>query len=62
LEGAGGNGDWQLFNLKDDPAEMHDLSAKHPEKREAMRKLWDEYVKTNGVIVSDAGPFAKREP
>jgi arylsulfatase A-like enzyme len=62
LEGAGGTGDWELFNLKDDPAEMHDLSATHPEKRQAMLKLWDEYVKTNGVIVSDAGPFAKREP
>jgi arylsulfatase A-like enzyme len=62
LEGAGGTGDWELFNLKDDPAEMHDLSAKHPEKRQAMLKLWDEYVKTNGVLVSDAGPFATREP
>jgi arylsulfatase A-like enzyme len=62
LEGAGGTGDWQLFHLKDDPAEMHDLSATHPEKREAMLKLWEEYVKTNNVIVSDAGPFTTREP
>jgi arylsulfatase A-like enzyme len=59
LKGAGGTGDWELFNLKNDPAEMHDLSRKHPEKREAMLKMWDEYVKTNGVIVSDAGPYAK---
>lgn len=59
LKGAGGTGDWELFNLKDDPAEMHDLSAKYPEKRKALLKLWDEYVKTNGVIVSDAGPYAK---
>ena len=27
-----------------------------------MVKLWDEYVKRNGLIVSDAGPFAKSEP
>lgn len=59
MKGAGGTGDWELFNLKNDPAEMHDLSRKHPEKREAMLKLWDEYVKTNGVIVSEAGPFLK---
>jgi arylsulfatase len=59
LKGAGRTGDWELFNLKDDPAEMRDLSAKHPEKREALLKLWDEYVNTGGVIVSDAGPFAK---
>jgi len=62
LKGAGGTGDWELFNLEDDPAEMHDLSAKHPAKREAMLKLWDEYVKRNGVIVSDAGPYAKPQP
>lgn len=62
LKGAGGTGNWELFNLKDDPAEMHDLSAKYPEKRDAMLKLWDEYVKRNGVIVSEAGPFAKQEP
>ena len=42
LKGAGGTGSWELFNLKDDPAEMHDLSAKYPEKRDAMLKLWDE--------------------
>jgi arylsulfatase len=59
MKGAGGTGDWQLFDLQDDPGEMDDLSAKHPGKREAMLRLWDEYVKKNGVIVSDAGPYAK---
>jgi len=62
LKGAGGTGDWQLFNLQGDPGEMDDLSAAHPEKREAMLKLWDEYVKANGVIVSDAGPYANPQP
>lgn len=62
LPAAGGTGDWELFNLKDDPAETHDRSAAHPEKREALISLWDEYVKKNGVIVSDAGPFAKPKP
>jgi arylsulfatase len=59
LKGAGGTGDWELFNLKDDPAEMHDLSAKHPEKRQALLALWDEYVKRNGVIISEAGPYSQ---
>jgi len=62
LKGAGGTGDWALFNLKDDPAEMHDVSAKYPDKRKALEKLWDEYVKKNGVIVSEAGPFAQQKP
>lgn len=62
LPAVGGTGDWQLFNLRDDPAELHDLSAKHPDKRTALLKLWDEYVTRNGVIVSDAGPYAQPEP
>jgi hypothetical protein len=41
---------------------MNDLSAEHPEKVEAMLQLWDDYVKTNGVILTNDGPFAKSEP
>jgi arylsulfatase len=59
LKGAGGTGEWQLFNVTDDLAEMHDLSAKHASQRDAMLKLWNEYVKTNGVIESESGPFTK---
>lgn len=62
LPAAGGSGDWQLFNLKDDPAELHDLSAEHPDKRAALLELWEEYVKRNGVVVSDAGPHARHKP
>ena len=58
LKRAGGTGDWQLFNLREDPAELQDLSKKYPEKRDALLTLWEQYAKTNGVIVSDAGPFA----
>jgi arylsulfatase len=62
LPSVGGKGDWELFNLKHDPAEMSDLSAEEPEKRAAMIRLWDEYVTENGVILSNAGPFEKVEP
>jgi arylsulfatase len=59
LKAVGGTGEWQLFNVKDELAEMHDLSSQHASRRDGMLKLWDEYVKTNGVIESDAGPFTK---
>jgi arylsulfatase A-like enzyme len=62
LKGAGGTGDWELFNLREDPAELHDLSAQHPDKRSALLELWNEYVKQNSVIVSEAGPYAQQEP
>jgi arylsulfatase len=58
LKGAGGPGEWQLFNLRNDPAELRDLSQEQPERVKAMLALWDEYVKTNGVILTDDGPFA----
>lgn len=56
---AGGTGEWQLFDLRADPAELHDLSTRHPEKRKALRALWDEYAKENGVIDTGDGPFRK---
>jgi arylsulfatase len=60
LKGAGGTGDWELFNLREDPAELNDLSSKYPEKRKALLELWNQYVQKNGVIVSEAGPYAQQ--
>lgn len=58
LPAAGGTGDWELFDLRDDPAERHDLSSQQPAKRRELIGLWNDYVKRNGVIVSQAGPYA----
>jgi arylsulfatase A-like enzyme len=52
-----GTWDWQLFNLVDDLGEQYDLSEKFPEKRAELVALWDEYVKTNGVIIGNRSPF-----
>jgi arylsulfatase len=54
---AGGSGEWELFNLKNDPGETTDLSKQEPEKMKALLALWDRYVKENGVILTDDGPF-----
>ena len=45
-----GTDDWELFNLKEDPAEMNDLSAKYPDRRKAMIERWEQYRKDNGVL------------
>jgi len=45
--------DWQLFNLQDDLGESIDLSAAYPERFKAMKTLWDDYAKTNNVIIPD---------
>jgi len=48
-----GTNDWQLFNLAADPGEQYDLSEEFPEKKKELVARWEEYVKTNGVIMGD---------
>lgn len=52
-----GTEDWQLFNLAEDPGEQQDLSNRFPKKRKQLIALWDEYVKTNGVIIGVRSPW-----
>jgi len=52
-----GTGEWELFNLKADPAERNDLSAKEPGKLKAMIALWDEYAKANNVVLPSRSMF-----
>jgi len=52
-----GKGDWELFNLAVDPAERKDLAAEHPDKVKALLVLWNDYVKTNHVILPSRSPF-----
>jgi hypothetical protein len=48
---VGNGGPWTLFNLRDDPAELHDLSRTRPEVMTQMLAEWSRYVVDNGVIV-----------
>jgi arylsulfatase len=45
-----GTGEWELFNLKQDPAELNDLSKQHPGKLKKMTALWEQYKKDNNVL------------
>ena len=42
-----GTGDWELFNLKNDPGELNDLSKQYPDKRKDMVALWEQYKLDN---------------
>lgn len=46
-----GSGEWQLFNLADDPGETRDLSAQQPQRRAELIALWEAYAKEVGVIL-----------
>ena len=45
-----GNGDWQLYNLIEDPTEINDLSAEYPETRNELITGWNEYSENVGIV------------
>ncbi|WP_242157207.1 arylsulfatase [Aestuariivivens sediminis] len=46
-----GTGEWQLFNVKNDPGERFDLALENPEKLSELKADWDEYKMENNVIL-----------
>ena len=44
------SGEWELYNLKQDPGEIEDLSSEYPEKVEEMVALWARYSEDNSVL------------
>ena len=44
------SGEWELYNLAEDPAETNNLSSKHPDRVAAMAKSWEAYKEDNGVL------------
>jgi arylsulfatase len=46
-----GSGDWQLYRIEVDPAELFDLSQAKAERTQELVALWNEYAAKNGVVV-----------
>lgn len=45
---------WQLFNLKDDPLETHDISAQHPDIVKKLQQQYEQFAAT-GMIIEAKG-------
>lgn len=45
-----GSGDWELYNLSVDPAELNDLASDHPERLASMVEMWERYKVENTVL------------
>ena len=45
-----GTGEWELFDLSQDPAEMNDLSERYPDRLAVMKASWEQYKTDNGVL------------
>jgi arylsulfatase A-like enzyme len=45
-----GTGDWQLYNIENDPGETNDLSQQFPAKKDSLINNWIQYAKENDVV------------
>ena len=52
IPGRFGTGEWELFNISDDPGETNDLSGENSEKLAELIVAWEKYVVDNGVIMA----------
>jgi arylsulfatase A-like enzyme len=50
---------WQLFNLADDPTEIHDLAQSDPAKLKEMQKLWESEAEKYGALPLTESPFGR---
>ena len=46
-----GTEEWELYNLADDPGELNNLAALHPEILEELKAAWDEYSLEYKVMI-----------
>ena len=46
-----GTGDWELFNVRNDPGETMELSNDMPDKLQELKQEWQQYIENNGVIL-----------
>ena len=50
LVAKGAQGAWELYNIRDDRSELHDLAAGQPERVKAMSDLWQRYAERAMVL------------
>jgi arylsulfatase len=52
-----GTGDWELYDVAKDPGERRNLAAERPDKVKELVVLWNDYVRTNNVILPNRSVF-----
>ena len=50
---TGDKGEWQLYNIADDPAELLDLAKERPKILEQMVAFWEQYSDDNNIILPE---------
>ncbi|GAB6166594.1 arylsulfatase [Thermostilla marina] len=57
LVARGAKSPWELYNMKTDRTELHDLAAEQPERVAEMSRLWHEWAKRAHVVPNPHGWF-----
>jgi arylsulfatase len=52
-----GTGDWQLYDLENDPGELNDLSTQRRGLRDEMAEIWEKYAQETGVVLPSSSPL-----
>ena len=50
LVAKGGDGPWELYDMKADRTELHDLTGKQPERAKDMAAQWRQWAQANNVL------------
>jgi arylsulfatase len=48
-----GDGQWRLYNIKEDPGETRDLAVERSELLEELTAAWERYARDVGVVTSN---------
>lgn len=51
--------EWELYHLAEDPNELHDLRARHPEKLRELADAWEDAAWEEQIFPLDDGTFVK---
>jgi arylsulfatase len=53
-----GSGDWRLYRIDRDPAELYDRAEQHADRKQELVVLWEQYARENGVMLekSESAP------
>jgi arylsulfatase len=49
----GAKGNWELYDLKNDRTELHDLASKEPERARELAAKWDAWAKRANVLMKE---------
>jgi hypothetical protein len=56
-----GDGQWKLYNLREDPGETRDLKGQLPQVFESMLREYEAYAKANGILAMPDGYEPRRQ-